>query len=269
MSDPIRLAVLGAGGRMGRAVVSLALDNPRFQLTAAHSRPGSEYVGQDAAVLAGRPPCGIDVRHELETVLEVADVAIDFTRPEFTVEIAEHSAAAGCALVSGTTGMDAEQRTRLEQLATTVPVFWSPNMSIGVNLLLAALAHVAANIGEGYDAEIVEAHHRHKADAPSGTALALGDVLAKAQRQPLEALAEHGRAGRPGPRQTGRIGFHAIRGGEIVGEHDVRLIAAGEEIRLGHTAFNRTAFAGGALRAAGWVREQKPGLYGMSDLLRG
>jgi len=267
MSDIIRLAVLGAGGRMGRAVISLALDDDRFELTGVHSRAGSEYIGQDAAVLAGRPPIGIPVHDALDAVLRTADVAIDFTRPEFTLEIATHCAAAGCALVSGTTGMNPDQRRQLENVAEKLPVFWAPNMSIGVNLLLAALELVATKAGDDYDAEIVEAHHRHKVDAPSGTALALGEALAAARGEPLDALAEYGRAGTTGPRQKGRIGIHAVRGGEIVGEHDVRLIAAGEEIRLGHTAFNRTAFAAGALRAASWLQGREPGFYGMRDLL--
>lgn len=269
MPDPIRLAVLGAGGRMGRAVISQALDDSRFRLASAHTRAGSEYVGHDAAVLAGRPPLGVSLVDNLDTVLENADVAIDFTRPEFTLEIAERCAARDCALVSGTTGMDAAQRDQLVEISSRLPVFWAPNMSIGVNLLLAALQHVAANLGEDYDAEIVEAHHRHKVDAPSGTAIALGEVLARAQGKPLESLAEYGREGRPGPRQAGRIGMHAVRGGEIVGEHDVRLISAGEEIRLGHTAFSRGAFAGGALRAAAWLHTREPGFYGMQDLLQG
>ena len=267
MPDPIRLAVLGAGGRMGRAVISLALDDPRFRLVAAHSRVGSEYLGQDAAVLAGRIPCGVFLRDDLGTLLATADVAIDFTRPEFTLEIADRCASANCALVSGTTGMDAGQRHQLLAMAAKVPVFWAPNMSIGVNVLLAALKQVAANLGEEYDAEIVEAHHRHKVDAPSGTAIALGEVLAAVRGKPLEDLVENGRAGRTGPRQAGRIGMHAIRGGEIVGEHDVRLISAGEEIRLGHTAFNRSAFAGGALRAAAWLHGKAAGYYGMDDML--
>lgn len=267
MSDVIRLAVLGAAGRMGRAVISLVLDDSRFELVAAHSRPGSGYVGSDAAVLAARPPSGVKVQDDIGNVLGAADVAIEFTRPEFTLEIARHCAEAGCALVSGTTGMDAKQRRELEDVAGKLPVFWAPNMSIGVNLLLAALEHVAANLDGAYDAEIVEAHHRHKVDAPSGTAIALGEVLAKANGEALESLAENGRFGRPGPRKSGKIGFHAIRGGEIIGEHDVRLIAAGEEIRLGHTAYNRGAFAAGALRAAHWLRGRKPGFYGMGDLL--
>lgn len=266
MSNVIHLAVLGAGGRMGRAVIALALDDSRFELVSAHARAGSAHVGEDAAVLAGRPPCGVRVIDNLVHSIEAADVVIDFTRPEFTVDVAQACANARRALVSGTTGMNESQRAALEAAAKQVPVFWAPNLSVGVNLLLAALAQVASRLDDAYDAEIVEAHHRHKIDAPSGTALALGEVLAAARGQPLASLADHQPAA--GARERGgRIGFHSIRAGEIVGEHDVRLIAAGEEIRLGHRAFSRDAFASGALRAAAWLQGRAPGLYGMRELL--
>lgn len=267
MSSPIKLAVVGAGGRMGRAVISLALTDARFALVAAHSREGSEYVGHDAGVLAGRAACGMPVHDDLESVLGAADVVIDFTRPEFTVALAGKCASAGCALVSGTTGMDAAQRGQLAEAGTSIPVIWAPNMSVGVNLLLAALRQVAARLGEDFDAEIVEAHHRYKVDAPSGTAIALGEVIAATRGATLEELVDHGREGRIGPRKAGRIGMHAVRGGEIVGEHDVRLISGEEELRLGHTAFRREAFAAGALRAAAWLHGRKPGFYEMRDVL--
>jgi 4-hydroxy-tetrahydrodipicolinate reductase len=266
MSDVIRLAVLGADGRMGRAVVALALDDPRFRLASAQSRAGSSYIGADAAVLSGRPSCGVTVSDDLAGAIRAADVVIDFTRPDFSADVATECARARRALVSGTTGMNTSQRARFQSAAEQVPVLWAPNMSIGVNLLLAALEQVASRIGDDYDAEIVEAHHRHKVDAPSGTALALGEVLAAVRGEPLAALAEHGHAA-SGPRQRGRIGFHSIRAGEIVGEHDVRLVSAGEEIRLGHRAFSRDAFASGALRAAAWLHGRKAGFYGIRDLL--
>ncbi len=264
MPDLIRLAILGASGRMGRAVTAAALDDPRFEIVAAHSR---ECPGQDAGTLAGRTPCGVSVSDDLVAVIDAADTVIDFTRAAFTPEVVEVCAKAGRSLASGTTGLDASQRAALESAAKAIPVFWAPNMSIGVNLLLAALADVASRIGDEYDAEIVEAHHRHKVDAPSGTALALGEVLAVARNRPLAEIADFGRAGDSGPRETGRIGFHSLRAGEIVGEHDVRLVSAGEEIRLGHRAFSREAFAAGALRAAAWLQGREAGLYGMRELL--
>lgn len=267
MSDLIRLAVLGAGGRMGRAVIAAALDDPRFSLAAAQSRAGSDYPGQDAGVLAGRTPCGVTVSADLEAVVAAADVVIDFTRPELAVAAAAACAAAGTALVSGTTGLDPAQHRQLEHAAKRIAVLWAPNMSVGVNLLLAALVQVAARTGEEYDAEIVETHHRHKVDAPSGTAIALGEVLAMARGKPLAEIADHDRAGRAGPRGAGRIGFHSLRAGEIVGEHDVRLVSGNEEIRLGHSAFDRGAFAAGALRAGAWLAGRAAGLYGMRDLL--
>lgn len=267
MSKLIRLAVLGASGRMGRAVIAAALDDPRFELVAAHARVDSEHAGEDAGVIAGRAPCGVAISGELEAVVAAADTAIDFTRPGFTHEIATTCVAAGCTLVSGTTGMNDSAHAALEKAAQEIAVFWAPNMSIGVNLLLAALADVASRIGVEYDAEIVEAHHRHKVDAPSGTALALGEVLAVVRGKPLDEIADYGRAGNSGPRESGRIGFHSLRAGEIVGEHDVRLVSAGEEIRLGHSARSREAFATGALRAAAWLQGRKRGLYGMRELL--
>lgn len=267
MTTAIRLAVLGAGGRMGRAVIALALDDARFALTAAHSRAGSEYLARDAGALASRPECGVRVGDSLEAAVAAADVIIDFTRPEFTLQAAATCAANGRALVSGTTGMDEAQREQLRAIGADAPVLWAPNMSVGVNLLLAALRQVAARLDEEYDAEIVEAHHRHKVDAPSGTAIALGEVLAAARGRPLAELVDHGRQGRSGPRGRGRIGMHAIRAGEIVGEHEVRLVAAGEELLLGHRAFSRDAFAAGALRAAAWLHGRKPGFYGMRDVL--
>lgn len=264
MTAATRLAVVGAAGRMGRAVIAAALDDARFEIVAAHSREGA---GQDVATLVGRPPIGVVTRDALAPVVQAADAVIEFTRPAFSVELARLCAEHGCALVSGTTGFDSAQHAALQSAAGQVPLFWAPNMSVGVNLLLAALRQVASRLGDDYDAEIIESHHRHKVDAPSGTAIALGEVLAETRGQPLDALADHGRAGRTGERAPGRIGIHSVRGGEIVGEHDVRLIGADEELRLGHTAFRRGAFATGALRAAAWLVRQEPGLYGMHELL--
>src|SRR5690606_11837786 len=267
MPDPIRIAVLGASGRMGRAIMRLALDDARFRLAGAWVRPGSVADGVQAATLLGRGTCGVRVASDLAAVIRAADVAIDFTRPDTAVEAAGICAAEGRALVSGTTGLSSGDRATLERAADRIPVVWAPNMSVGVNLLLRALDEVARRLGEDYDAEIVEAHHRHKVDAPSGTALALGEVLALARGRELAELMDCGREGQTGERVPGRIGMHSLRGGEIVGEHDVRLIAAGEELRLGHTAFGRDAFAAGALRAAHWLQGREPGLYGMAEVL--
>lgn len=267
MSNRMRLAVLGAGGRMGRAVIALALADSRFELLAAQSRAGSDYIGQDAAVLAARPACGVLVTDALDDAIAAADVIIDFTRPEVTLTAAASCARLGKALVSGTTGLNVEQREELAGAATRAPILWAPNMSIGVNLLLAALADVAAKLGDEYDAEIVESHHRHKLDAPSGTAIALGETLANARGGKFDELVDFGRHGIGEARQPGRIGMHSLRAGEIVGEHDVRLVSSGEEIRFGHRAFSRDAFAAGALRAAAWLCGRAAGLYDMSDLL--
>lgn len=254
---------------MGRAVASLLLEDAQenLELAAAWSRKGSPQVGADMATLVGQPASGVVVSDDLQAVLGESDVLIDFTRPDFTLEAAAACAVAGKPLVSGTTGMLENQLESLREYAGAIAILHAPNMSVGVNLLLFALGEVARRTGEEFDAEIVESHHRHKVDAPSGTAIALGEVIAGQRNHALKDIADFGRHGREGERQRGRIGFHSIRAGEIVGEHDVRLVSAGEELRLGHTAFRREAFAAGALRAAAWIRTRQPGLYSMRDLL--
>lgn len=260
----IRIGVTGANGRMGRAVIAaLTGDGDDFnglRLGGAHVRPGSGDVGRQVGE-------GVAITADLDTMLEGVDIVVDFTLPDFMAELAAACAASETALVSGTTGLGDEEWHALRNLATTMPVFHAPNMSLGVNLLLRMVESVAEKLGLDYDAEIVETHHRYKQDAPSGTALAIGERVAGARGQELAEVVEHGREGRTGERQRGRIGMHSLRGGEIVGEHDVRFIAGGEEIRLGHTAFSRNAFANGALRAAVWLHGREPGMYGYGDLL--
>lgn len=259
----IRIGITGAGGRMGQAVIA-ALDTAgdnKLELGGAHARPGSALVGETIK--------GVRVTSDLAEMLADVDLVIDFTLPEFTTELADACSRAATPLVSGTTGLGRTEWQALETLALSVPVFHAPNMSLGVNLLLQAVETIAARLGQDYDVEIVEAHHRHKQDAPSGTALALGERVAAARDQDFASVVEHGREGSTGARKRGQIGMHSLRGGEIVGEHDVRFIAGGEELRLGHSAFSRRAFADGALRAAAWLNEQAPGLYRFSDLLEG
>ena len=267
MPDPIRITLLGAGGRMGRAIARLALDDPRCDLAAAWVREGSDVAGKTVGSVLGRGDGQIVAGTDLQAAIRAADVVIDFTRPATAVRAAGLCAEFGKGFVSGTTGFTAGERGELERAATRIPVLWAPNMSVGVNLLLRALDEVARRLGRDYDAEIVEVHHRHKVDAPSGTALALGEILARTRGEPLADLMDCGRAGHAGERVAGRIGMHSLRGGEIVGEHEVRLIAAGEEIRLGHVAFSRDAFAAGALRAACWLHGRPPGFHGMADVL--
>lgn len=259
----IRIGVTGASGRMGQAVAEALGQQPdgaALALAAAHVRTGSTAAGSRLGEVI--------ITDDLAAMLAEVDVVIDFTLPAFTVELADACSAADKPLVSGTTGLGEVEWHALRNLATTVPVFHAPNMSLGVNLLLQVVQSVASRLGEDYDAEIVEAHHRHKQDAPSGTALALGQRIALARDKEFDAIVDHGRKGRTGERQRGRIGMHSLRGGEIVGEHDVRFVASGEEIRIGHSALSRNAFAAGALRAATWLHGREPGLYGFEDMLR-
>ena len=262
----IRIGVTGASGRMGQAVIAALADQENsehgLRLGGAHVRSGSTLEGR---VLAA----GVTATDDLAAMLDDVDVVIDFTLPEFTIELAQSCAEHGAALVSGTTGLGEAQRAALQDLAASQPVFHARNMSMGVNLLLSLVHQAAARLGLDYDAEIVEAHHRHKKDAPSGTALAMGEAVADARGQVFTEVVEHGREGFVGERGRGRIGVHSLRGGEIVGEHDLRLVGAGEELRLGHTAFSRRAFVDGALRAAAWLSGRPPGFYGYADLLAG
>ncbi|MDX1443793.1 MAG: 4-hydroxy-tetrahydrodipicolinate reductase [Gammaproteobacteria bacterium] len=256
----IRIGVTGANGRMGQAVIAALKDldeSHGLRLAGAHLRSdGAPAVADD-----------VTVSRDLPTMLAGVDVVIDFTLPSLTSELAAGCRDAGVALVCGTTGLGEAQMAALRELSKTQPVFYARNMSVGVNLLLDLVARASKALGVDYDAEIVEAHHRHKQDAPSGTALAIGEAVASARGQVLKEVIDHGREGRTGEREPGRIGMHALRAGEIVGEHDLRLVGGGEELRLGHSAFSRRAFADGALRAAAWVSGQSPGFYGYPDML--
>ncbi|MDX1453869.1 MAG: 4-hydroxy-tetrahydrodipicolinate reductase [Gammaproteobacteria bacterium] len=264
MAKPIKVGVIGPSGRMGKAVCGLLLDGAHageragLELVAAWSRSGQS---------AELPP-KVTVTDDLEAFIQAVDIAIDFSRPETLLDIAKACVAAGKPLVSGTTGCSDEQLGALAGYAREVPVFHAANMSVGIALLRHALAEVASRLGEGVDVEIVESHHRHKVDAPSGTALALGEVVATARGQQLDEVIATGGTGSRDDSSKDRIAIHSIRAGEIVGEHDVRLVSAAEEIRLGHGARDRGAFAGGALRAARWLVEQPAGLYGLDDLLQ-
>jgi 4-hydroxy-tetrahydrodipicolinate reductase len=252
---------------MGRSLVAAVAGREGCALGAAVARPGSGAVGADAGVLAGTEASGIVVVDDLARVIEAVDVVVDFTTPEATCAHARVAAAAGRALVVGTTGLDEAQRGVLEDAAARVPVVWAPNFSVGVNLALRLLAQAAAVLGDEADVEIVEMHHRHKADAPSGTALRMGEVLAATLGRDLDAVAEHGRHGRTGERSRRSIGFHALRGGDVVGEHTVVFAADGERLEITHRASDRTTFAAGAVRAAHWAAGRAPGLYGMDDVL--
>lgn len=266
MTKP-RIAINGAAGRMGLNLIRACHQHPDLELGAAFERAGSDAVGNDAGVLAGVGELDVSVSDAMPRQLDAFDVLIDFTRPEPAMAAANLCAENGKGLVIGTTGFDAQQKAELGALARRIPVVLAPNMGVGVNLSLNLLATAARVLGDSVDVEVVEAHHRHKVDAPSGTALAMGEAVADAQGRSLEECAVYGRHGHTGEREAGTIGFSAIRGGDIVGEHTVMFVGDGERIEITHKATSRMVFANGAMRAALWVHGGEPGLYNMQDVL--
>ena len=262
-----RIAIAGAAGRMGRSLIEACRQADGLELGAALERPGSAALGVDAGVLAGGEVLGIEVTDRLEAVVDRFDVLVDFTLPEATSNHLAVCRRAGRRMVIGTTGLDTSQRTELEQAAGTIGIVFAPNMSVGVNLCFKLLDLAARVLGEEVDIEIVEAHHRHKVDAPSGTALRMGEIVAQALGRDLEQCAVYGREGRTGERERKTIGFETIRAGDIVGDHTVLFAGVGERVEITHKASSRMTFAKGAMRAAGWVMQQPHGLYDMQDVL--
>jgi 4-hydroxy-tetrahydrodipicolinate reductase len=265
----LRLAIAGAGGRMGRQVLSAALAaDPAVAVHAGFVRPGSPFAGTDLGTLAGGNPLGVAATpaDQAADALPGANVLIDFSRAGATAAFAEVAAARGIPFLTGTSGLSDEQLAAVRSFATSIPVLIAPNTSLGLTALMCLLPELVRILGADYDLEIIETHHRHKADAPSGTALAIGAALAAARDQ---TLADHARYGREGiaPRVPGEIGIHAIRAGAATGEHRIILASEGEQIEVLHRAMSRQTYAAGALRAARWLAEQPPGLYGMGDVL--
>ena len=271
MSSARQVLLLGAAGRMGQAIVRLlaAKAVAGLELAAAVDRPDSPLVGQDAGTAAGGPALGVRVAGDLDAALAARfDVAIDFTSRAASVAAAPRLAAARLPWVLGTTGLDDAEKAAVAKAAEKIPVVFSANMSLGVNLLYALVQQAARALqGRGYDCEIVERHHRRKQDAPSGTALFLGEAAALGFGWDLEDVAVHGRAGIVGARPEKQIGFHAVRGGDIVGDHAVLFAADGECVELAHRATSRDTLALGALRAAAWLPGRPPALYAMRDVL--
>lgn len=262
----VRIAIAGVSGRMGRALLEAVEADAGCTLGAAIDRPGSPRVGQDAGMVMG-VTSGVQVTDQPETVLHDIQALIDFTRPEASFGYLDACAAAGVPLVIGTTGFDDAGKARIAAAARRVPVVFAPNMSVGVNLLM-KLAELAAQVlRDGYDIEIIEAHHRHKVDAPSGTALGLGHAVARVTDRDLASCAVYGREGVTGERDPGTIGFATVRGGDIVGDHTLLFAGIGERVELTHKASSRATFAQGALRAAKWLQGRAPGLYDMRDVL--
>lgn len=262
-----RIAIVGAAGRMGRTLVQACQEAEDVQLAAAVDRPGSSLIGADAGELAGVGNLGVAVGDDLAAVTDRFDVLIDFTLPEATLGNLEICRQAGRRVVIGTTGLDEEQRRAVQNASADIPVVFAPNMSVGVNLCLKLLQTAARVLGDEVDVEVVEAHHRHKVDAPSGTALRMGEVVAESLGRDLKECAVYGREGRTGERERKTIGFETIRAGDIVGEHTVMFAGLGERVEITHKASSRMTFAKGAVRAAGWLIDQSNGLYDMQDVL--
>ena len=267
MANSLKIGVVGASGRMGRMVVSVIAGSSACELAGATEAPGSEHLGSDAGMLAGVGDNGVILTDDTAAMFAGVDAVIDFTVPAATQAHAQFAADAGCALVAGTTGMDEGHRAALQAAAGSVPIVWAPNMSAGVNLLFAVTQQVARALGEEFDIEIVEMHHRHKVDAPSGTALGLGQAAAAGRGVDFDAVKQLSREGITGERKPGDIGFATLRGGDVVGEHTVVFAGAGERIEVSHRATDRAIFARGALRAALWTAGKPAGLYTMNDVL--
>lgn len=263
----VRVGITGAAGRMGHALLRACFSTPTLILGAAIEKESNPLLGTDAGELAGFQKLGIPVTCNLASRIEAVDVVIDFTQPESTLAALAVCREHGRRLVIGTTGFTPRQRSEIEQAARDIPIVLAPNMSVGVTLCLKLLEIAAKIIGEDSDIEIIEAHHRHKVDAPSGTALRMGEVIAKALGRDLQTSAVYARQGHTGARTPKTIGFSVIRAGDIVGEHTVLFAEEGERIEISHKASSRATFAKGAMRAAQWIMNQPAGLYDMQDVL--
>ncbi len=261
------VAVLGISGRVGRCLVRAIRESPDFVLSGALASPASAALGRDAGEVAQTGPVAVPVTADRAEALSRARVALDFTLPEALLENLAAVDSAGIPLVVGVTGLDAERHAALRSFSERRAVLVAPNMSLAVNLLFSLAARAAASLPADYDVEILEAHHRGKADAPSGTALRLGEIVAGARGATLAANAVYGRLGNTGGRATGAIGFASLRGGDIVGQHQLLFAGTGETLELVHRATDRMTYAYGALAAARWILGRPPGLYGMSDVL--
>ncbi|MBI2383896.1 MAG: 4-hydroxy-tetrahydrodipicolinate reductase [Gammaproteobacteria bacterium] len=266
MSAP-RIAIHGATGKMGRAVIQAVLASGQASLGAAIDRVGNPEVGLDAGSLAGAPGTGVKVADRLAAALPQFDVLVDFSRPEGTLAALEVCRRSGKAMVVGTTGFTPEQKSLVESAGKDIPICMAANFSIGVNVCLKLLDLAARAFGDTVDVEIVEAHHRHKVDAPSGTALAMGEAVARALDRRLKDVAVYGREGHTGARERKTIGFATVRGGDVVGDHTVMFLGDGERVEIAHKASSRLNFAQGAVRAAAWLHGREPGFYSMADVL--
>lgn len=263
----IKAVVTGAAGRMGSRIISVIASTEGVRLAGAVERSGHPLIGQDAGGPAGLPPTGVTITDNLDAALAAGDVLIDFTTPEASLVHVQSCAHHHKPVVIGTTGMSKEETEQVRRHSAAVPVVLSPNMSIGVNLSFKVLAEIAQTLGDDYDVEIVEAHHRMKKDAPSGTAVKMAQVLARALGRNLDEVGVYARKGMIGERSTKEIGIQTVRAGDIVGEHTVYFAGKGERIEFTHRAHSRDTFAAGAVKAAKWIVGKNPGLYDMQDVL--
>jgi 4-hydroxy-tetrahydrodipicolinate reductase len=262
----LKVVIAGCSGRMGHALLESVFSDAELVLHGAIDRPDSPQIGRDAGEQFGKAS-GVKISHDVEAALAGADVLVDFTRPEPSLQYLAACQQAGVKLVIGTTGFSTEQKQQIESAAQDIGIVFAPNMSVGVTLLINLVQSAAKVLAEGYDVEIIEAHHRHKVDAPSGTALRLGEAAAAALGRDLETCAVYGREGVTGERDSNTIGFATVRGGDVVGDHTVLFAGIGERVELTHKASSRATFALGALRAAKFLQGRQSGLYDMRDVL--
>lgn len=263
----LKVVIAGCSGRMGHALLEGVFADENLALHGALDRIDSSHIGRDAGEQFGKST-GIRISHDINAALPGADVLVDFTRPEASLQYLAACRKAGVKLVIGTTGFDAQQKAQIEAASRDIAIVFAPNMSVGVTLLINLVQAAAKVLAEGYDIEIIEAHHRHKVDAPSGTALRLGEAAAIALGRNLEQCAVYGREGVTGERDANTIGFATVRGGDVVGDHTVLFAGIGERIELTHKASSRATFALGALRAAKFLADKKSGLFDMQDVLQ-
>jgi 4-hydroxy-tetrahydrodipicolinate reductase len=263
----IKIAVCGAAGRMGQRIINSVVEAEGVQLTGALERPGHPQVGDDAGLVAGCGKLGVNISDNLNAVVAACDVLIDFTSPKVSLKNLEVCALQRKAIVIGSTGFTPEERLLAAELAKDIPAVLAPNMSVGVNVCFKILKDVAVALGDDFDVEIVELHHNKKKDAPSGTAVRMGEVVAEALGRDYSKVANYHREGICGERSKEEIGMQTVRGGDIIGEHTVYFIGMGERIEISHRAMTRDMFSRGSIRAAKWVSGQQPGIYDMQDVL--
>ncbi len=263
----IRVVVSGAGGRMGKLLLQAVIEEDGMELVAAVERKDHPLLNRDVGELIGSAKCGVLMRTDLEEVISSGDILVEFSTPQATLSHLPVAVEKNTRIVIGTTGLNNEEKERIKESSSRIPILLSPNMSIGVNLLFRIAGEVARILGDEYDVEIIETHHRMKRDAPSGTALRLAEVIAQARGHSLKEVAVYGREGTAGERKRGTIGIHAVRGGTVSGEHNVIFAGASERVELTHRAESRQVFVRGAIEAIRFIAGASPGLYDMQDVI--